>query len=146
MDEIRERADMAPAEPGEKKKTTLKLIITGRPITKKNHQNIYRSPKTGKPYVTPSNEYKLFAQRAMWELPHPDEPIKEKVNVKCLYYMPTRHRCDLCNLLEATCDVLTEAGIIEDDNSNIVGSHDGSRVLYDKDNPRTEIYISAYED
>lgn len=27
----------------------------------------------------------------------------------------------------------------------VIVSHDGSRVLYDKDNPRTEVYIADYE-
>ena len=39
-------------------------------------------------------------------------------------------------------DILVDAGILEDDNSNIVAGHDGSRVLYDKENPRTEILIT----
>ena len=55
--------------------------------------------------------------------------------------MQTRRRVDLLNLLEATLDILVDARILEDDNSNIVGGHDGSRVLYDKENPRTEIFI-----
>lgn len=67
--------------------------------------------------------------------------ISIPINMKVLYYMPTRHRVDLVNLLEATCDILVKAGVLEDDNSNIVKSHDGSRVLYDKENPRAEIYI-----
>ena len=46
------------------------------------------------------------------------------------------------NLLAAVDDLLVEAGIIADDNSKIVVSHDGSRVLYDKENPRTEITIT----
>jgi hypothetical protein len=37
--------------------------------------------------------------------------------------------------------VLVKYGAIIDDNSLIVASMDGSRVYYDKDNPRTEIYI-----
>jgi hypothetical protein len=57
--------------------------------------------------------------------------------------MPTKHRVDLVNLLEATCDILVKANVLEDDNSNIIISHDGSRVLYDKDNPRVEIEIQA---
>ena len=48
---------------------------------------------------------------------------------------------DLVNLQEATLDVLVKYGVILDDNSNIVASMDGSRVLYDKNNPRTEIDI-----
>ena len=69
-------------------------------------------------------------------------PICERVNVKCLYYMQTKRRVDLNNLLEATTDVLVKYKVLEDDNSNIVVSHDGSRVLYDKENPRTEITIT----
>lgn len=61
--------------------------------------------------------------------------------MKCVYYMPTRHKVDLCNLLAATCDILVKANVIEDDNSKIIVSHDGSRVLYDKENPRVEIEI-----
>ena len=56
--------------------------------------------------------------------------------------MPTHRRVDQVNLLEATLDILVEYGVLADDNSNIVVSHDGSRVLYDKNNPRTEITIT----
>ena len=62
--------------------------------------------------------------------------------MKCLFYMPTARRVDLVNLLEAACDVLVAAGVLADDNSDIVYSHDGSRVLLDRDKPRTEIYIT----
>jgi Holliday junction resolvase RusA-like endonuclease len=55
--------------------------------------------------------------------------------------MPTHRRVDLVNLQEATLDVLVKYGAIIDDNSLIVASMDGSRVYYDKENPRTEIYI-----
>lgn len=34
-----------------------------------------------------------------------------------------------------------KAGVIKDDNRNIVASHDGSLVLYDKERPRIEIEI-----
>ena len=60
--------------------------------------------------------------------------------------MPTRRRVDLVNLLEATDDVLVHYGVLEDDNSNIIVSHDGSRVFYDKENPRTEIYIETIKE
>ena len=62
-------------------------------------------------------------------------------NVKCSYYMPTKHKVDLTNLLNATNDILVVAGVLEDDNCKIVVSHDGSRVFYDKENPRVEITI-----
>ena len=59
--------------------------------------------------------------------------------------MPTRRRVDLTNLMEAAHDVLVAAGILADDNNTIIVSVDGSRVLYDKANPRTEIFIEELE-
>jgi Holliday junction resolvase RusA-like endonuclease len=56
--------------------------------------------------------------------------------------MPTKASSDLCNHLASTCDILVKAGVLADDNSKIVVSHDGSRVLYDKQNPRVEIEIT----
>ena len=53
---------------------------------------------------------------------------------------------DLTNLLAATCDILTDYGVIADDNYKIVVSHDGSRVLFDKDRPRVEIEIERIEE
>ena len=44
-------------------------------------------------------------------------------------------------MLECIDDVMVKAGLLDDDNFNIIASHDGSRVLYDKSNPRTEVYI-----
>lgn len=60
--------------------------------------------------------------------------------------MPTRRKVDLCNLIEATMDILVRAGVLNDDNSEIAVSHDGSRVFYDKENPRAEITITELID
>ena len=38
-----------------------------------------------------------------------------------------------------------KARVLEDDNSKIVAAHDGSRVDYDKQNPRVEIWIEEME-
>jgi Holliday junction resolvase RusA-like endonuclease len=71
------------------------------------------------------------------------ETIDTPVNVKCLFYMPTRRKVDLTNLLQAIDDILVKAGVLQDDHSGIVVSHDGSRVLYDKERPRTEVEIQS---
>ena len=52
----------------------------------------------------------------------------------------------LHNLLEAIDDVLVKAGVLKDDHSGIIVSHDGSRVRYDKDNPRTVVFIREKRD
>ena len=69
--------------------------------------------------------------------------IEEPVNVRCVYHMPTRHRVDLVNLLEATDDILVSACVLKDDHAKIIVSHDGSRVKLDKETPRVEIYITS---
>ena len=122
----------------------IKIVIPIAPVTKKNHQQIfYRKTSTArKPFVMPSEQYRAYAGDAAKFIPRRTDPIDYPVNVKCLFYMPTKRRVDLVNLLQSACDVLVYGGFLKDDNSRIVASHDGSRVLIDKDNPRTEIYIT----
>lgn len=52
-----------------------------------------------------------------------------------------KRKVDLTNLLEAADDLLVLAGVLADDNSKIIVSHDGSRVLLDREKPRTEIFV-----
>ena len=79
----------------------------------------------------------------MWLIPGQCRvAIDYPVNVKAIYYMPTRRVVDITNLHSALHDVLVKAGVLQDDNSRIVVSTDGSRVRYDKDNPRTEVEIT----
>ena len=123
----------------------MKIVIGITPITKKTHQQIIRVH--GKPIVIPSKQYRKYEKDcAPFLLPYAHRNIKDRVNVCCKYYMPTKRRVDLTNLLQSTMDLLVAYGILADDNSNIVASMDGSRVLYDKNNSRTEIEITKYED
>ena len=122
----------------------IQFTIPLAPISKKNSQQILRNPKTGKPFIVPSKKYREYEEAAAWFLPKVST-IDTAVNVKCLFYMPTRRRCDLTNMLEAVDDLLVKYGVLVDDNYTVVESHDGSRVLYDKEHPRTEIYITESE-
>ena len=120
----------------------LKFTVPLPPISKKNSQQIYRPNGMNRPIIVPSKKYKEYEQSAFYYIPKQPKPINEPVNVKCLFYMPTKRRCDLTNLLEAIDDVMVKAGLLEDDNFTIIAGHDGSRVLYDKENPRTEVTIT----
>lgn len=116
------------------------IVIQGAPRTKKNSQRII---KIGGHYsIIPSKAYKEYEKSAGSQI-KAKEAIDYPINVKVLYYMPTRRRVDLVNLLEATLDILVRYNVISDDNSKVVVSMDGSRVLYDKENPRAEIYLEA---
>ncbi len=114
----------------------------GAPIVKKNTQrSMWRY---GRPFIYYSKQYKEWAEAAGYEIMaqgRPAEPIAEPVILRCLFYMPTRRRVDLSALYEGIQDVLVQSGVLADDNFNIVAGHDGSRVLIDKDNPRTEVAI-----
>lgn len=123
----------------------MKIVIELDPRTKKNHQRVYVHSRTGKPFVVPSEQYKLFEFSAGAYIKSPEEPIDYPVNVKCVYYMQTKRRVDLVNLQEATLDILVKYGVLKDDNSGIVASMDGSRVYHDRKRPRTEIEICPAE-
>ena len=117
----------------------MKITIQLNPVTKKNSQQIIKIKN--RYMIIPSKQYRQYEKEVKQFMPD-IETINYPVNVKCLYYMKTKRKVDLNNLLEATTDVLVKYKILEDDNSKIVVSHDGSRVLYDKNNPRTEIIIT----
>lgn len=123
----------------------MQIILYGRPITKKNNPQIVPAGyKNGKKIykVIPSKQYLRYRKDCLMQITGKyKKNIDYPVNIKCLYYMPTKGTVDLGNLLAATCDILKDAGVIKDDNFKIAESHDGSRVLYDKANPRAEIYI-----
>lgn len=133
---------------------TLRYTIYGDPRTKKNHQQLKSSgrkcPVCGKRekiWVGQSAQHDEYAKTAEVQLGNPPpQPIDYPVNVECIYYMKTERRVDQLNLLEATDDILVAAGVLLDDNAKIVAAHDGSRVRYDKNNPRVEITITPFEE
>lgn len=119
-----------------------KYTIPLPPVTKKNSQRILMNRKTGMPFIAPSSAYKRYEEQAIYFLtPKPKTPLAGHYRVAAVFYMPTRRRVDLTNLLESAHDTLVAAKILADDNNTIIASVDGSRVLYDKENPRTEIII-----
>lgn len=117
----------------------MNIIIPIAPTTKKNSNQIVKAK--GRYMIIPSAKYKKYEKECGQYMPT-IEPIDEPCNVQCVYYMPTRRRVDLSNLLSCTLDVLVKYKVLADDNSNIVATMDGSRVDYCKENPRTEITIT----
>ena len=122
----------------------IQITLTGQPITKKNSQQIIKA--RGHSMIIPSAQYRRYEQECLVQIPdEARQRIDSAVNMQCEYYMPTRRRVDLCNLLGATCDILVAAGVLEDDNCRIVASHDGCCVYHDKKNPRVEITLTTYK-
>lgn len=120
-------------------------MIPHAPVTKKNHQQICVNRKTGQRFVRQSEQYNDFELFASYFLaPKPPKPIDYPVTVRCIYYMPTRRRVDASNLNAAVHDILVKYAVLRDDNRDIIASTDGTRVFYDKNNPRVEIKISPF--
>lgn len=127
----------------------IKFIIFGNPITKKNSQRIIKVKlKNGRCFhkIMPSKAFEKYEKECKPYMPKVKEPINVPVNLKCIYYMKAKRAVDLLNLLEGTADILVDYGVLADDNRDIVYSTDGSRVFYDKNNPRVEIEITGLKE
>ena len=119
----------------------MQITLYGDPRTKKNNPRI--KWVGGKPKVLPSAQYKGYEYDCLKQITGKHKKaIGYPINLQVVYYMETRRKCDLVNLLQATNDILVAANVLEDDNYSIVYSMNGSRVLYDKENPRAEITIT----
>lgn len=132
----------------------IRYTIAITPTTKKNHTQLVGIGKQcpvckKKERMLPiqSKQYLQYEKDCAWFLkPKPTKPIDFPVNICCTFYMKAKRRVDGLNLLAAIDDILVKHGILEDDNRDTVVSHDGSRVLYDKLNPRVEILITTVDD
>lgn len=65
----------------------MKIIIKGVPRTKKNHQQVVMRGK--RPIIIQGEAYRQYEELALWQLPHPREPMKEPVNVNACTTCPT---------------------------------------------------------
>lgn len=132
----------------------IRYTILGDPRTKKNHQRIagqgIRCALCGKfkrEFIVQSAAHDAFEKSAARQLfPRPQTPICCPVNVRCIFWMATSRKVDKSNLEATIHDLLVETGILADDSRDILAGTDGSRVYYDKANPRVEITITKMAD
>lgn len=123
----------------------MELILQGNPITKKNSSQIVM--RNGRPIIIPSKQFLKYQSEVGWKIKGQyRKQINYSCNIKCHYFMKTKSKVDLLNLMAATMDILVKYKVLEDDNFLIATSHDGSRVFYDKENPRVEITIERIEE
>ena len=122
--------------------------------TKKNHMTIAgtgaKCPACGKrkrQFVRQGHANTRYtAEAARFLNPKPKAPINETIQLVYLVYTETQRVVDDLNLYASLDDLLVREKILKDDNRRIIRSRDGSRVLYDKENPRAEIYIYRYRE
>lgn len=124
----------------------LKLTIPGRPISKKNHQQIVYV--NGKPVIIQSKywaQYERFCcgtkRKPGWLAQWGNIQFDKPVTLTCHYWLPDRRsRPDLGNLLAGTCDLLEAAGILKNDRL-VVKFGDSCIMGIDANNPRVDITI-----
>lgn len=103
--------------------------------------------KYAKQFVRNADKTTEYAFKAAQYLhPKPPVPIDRPVQLVYKLFTETRHRKDDLNLYESLDDILVKEKILQDDDRKTIRSRDGSRVLYDKDHPRAEIYIYEYRE
>ena len=125
----------------------VKFTISVPPRTKKNHTQFVFNRKTKQWKIIPSKQYLEYERKSKKYI---TDIVKLQcmaldlpVNVKAVFYMDSRRKCDLVNLEQALCDLLVKHGALPDDNFKVIASMDGSKVRYDKEHPRTEITITS---
>ncbi len=125
-----------------------RFTLKGAPRTKKTSNRLVPAKGNRRAVILPSAAFTAWNRIAQMELArvrsqdHPIDsafPIEFNVNVRAWFYRDAE-RGDACNYYEALADALQEGWIVVND-SQIV-SWDGSRLLFDKANPRVEVWIT----
>ena len=120
----------------------VKFTIQTNPKTKKNNMQPRMSKKKKFLGLSQSDRYQQYEKDCGYLIPRDVRiGITKRINVAAVFYRKTRHKVDLSNLLSALHDVMVKYGVIVDDDYKIIAGADGSRVDFDKDNPRTEVTI-----
>jgi len=119
----------------------MKIVIPLLCRSKKNSEEIVVNQKTMKPMIIQSKYYRQFERDCGYFLKRYAKHINTPVNLKCTFYVPDKRKRDLTNLENAIADIMIKYGVIEDDNYNIVGGWDGSRIIYEKGREETIIEI-----
>lgn len=125
----------------------MEFTIPVKPRTKKNSSS-FVTLKNGRTILLPSKPYREFEKEVVdfVEFNYGNlKPIDKPINLKCIFYREANRKADLVGYLQAIQDALVKAGLLLDDNFNIVASTDGSRVDLDRSNPRIEVEITWKE-
>jgi len=115
------------------------LVVNGRTPSKKNSKQIIYV--RGKPLIISSKDYAIWHKTALQTLKTaPKFNGNTKAVVLC-FYSENKRKFDLSNKAESIMDLLVDAGILQDDNYEVV-----PRLILEyggisKENPRCEIHL-----
>jgi Holliday junction resolvase RusA-like endonuclease len=119
----------------------IKIIITGRPYSKKNsRQSRQARTRTGKlySYMAPGENYASFRQDALYQLLTVKERFSGAVQIDYIFYRKGKELQDVDNAICSINDVLQDAKIIADDKFVLKGTFE---VVPGAKNWSTELQI-----
>lgn len=115
----------------------MKIIFHGQPVTKKNSRQIVNAG--GKTVILPSEAYMEYAIWCIRQIKYSQmKKIDHPVQIKYEYFMGSKRKTDLDNLIAATNDILQAGEVLADD--AWIMSLEAVKG-YDRDDPRVEITI-----
>lgn len=117
----------------------MKLVILGKPRTKKTSNRILRFGKFNK--IVPSKQYLAWRDAVVPQLQRQHAgraPIAYPINVRAIVYRDAL-RGDLIGFLQGIADAMQEAEVLLND--AFVCGWDGSRLAKDSKRPRVELWI-----
>lgn len=92
--------------------------INGRIPSKKN--SVIIAVLKGKVMKFPSKEYKAWNKSAIEQLSYVGQKLENVKNITISFMLPDKRKTDLTNKAESVMDTLVDAGILLDDNCNVV--------------------------
>lgn len=123
----------------------MKLVVPGDCPSKKNGKRIITNHRTGKPMIISSARHNDWEKGAIAALTLQfagyrvtDYPVA----LGLTFYFKDRRAHDLDNVAASIMDVMTKAGILEDDSTKFVNRLTLEYGGVDKEDPRVEIEFS----
>ncbi len=120
------------------------LRISGRIPSKKNSKRIVMFGH--RPAIISSKDYEAWHTIASYEIKPQIHGLKLPLcgpqKIELVFYAETKRLWDLTNKAESIMDLLTDSGVIQDDNYSFVPMIHLLFGGWDKKNPRAEITIT----
>ena len=116
------------------------FFLEGNVPAKKNSRQCF--VKNGRMINIPSKRYKEWHNQAMWQLEGFGR-LKPPYELICTFYFKDNRKRDLDNALASICDLLQDAGIIDNDNWQDLRSVKAIAGGVSKEAPRVKVEIHS---
>lgn len=122
----------------------IQFDFPGRIPSKKNSKQIRKNRKTGKFFLSSSDNHEVWHKTHILKLKNvPQRPFSEE-EVQCVvfvYFSPDKRKYDLSNKWETVGDLLVDRKVIVDDNYKIINKAIMLHGGVDKEKPRGEVFL-----